>query len=90
MAFIRTIDVVTTNGNTYASADEFKTEHGPLGTENTNYITDSSITLKEDGTGVRIVLTYVDEATWQSHKDAAADDVATKAVTITEISNETV
>lgn len=90
MAFIRTIDVVTTNGNTYESSTEFTTEHGPLGTENTNYITDSSITLNEAKDGVRIVLTYVDEATWQSHKDAAADDVAAKAVTITEVSNETV
>mgnify|MGYP000196705333 CR=1 FL=1 len=90
MAFIRTVDVVTTNGNTYETAQEFHAEHGPLGTENTNYIIDSSVTLNEDKTGVRIVLTYVDEATWQSHRDAFVDEVATKSVTITEVSNETV
>jgi hypothetical protein len=90
MAFIRTIDVVTTNGNTYDTSEEFTAEHGPMGTENTNYITDSSITLNEAKDGVRIVLHYVDEATWQSHKDAAADDVAAKDITISEVSNETV
>jgi hypothetical protein len=90
MAFIRTIDVVTTNGNTYDTSEEFTAEHGPMGTENTNYITDSSITLNEAKDGVRIVLHYVDEATWQSPKDAAADDVAAKDITISEVSNETV
>ena len=81
MAFIRTIDVATTNGNTYDTTDAFHAEHGLLGTENTNYITDSSVSLLEDKTGVRIVLTYVDEATWQSHRDAFADDVAAKSIT---------
>ena len=89
MAFVRTVDVVTKNENTYANADEFLAEHGLLGTENTNYITDSSVTLNEDGTGVRIVLTYVDEATWVSHKDAFVDEIAAKEITITEVSNET-
>ena len=59
MAFIRTIDVVTTNGNTYESSEEFTTEHGPLGTENTNYITDSSITLNEDKDGVKKYISEV-------------------------------
>ena len=58
MAFVKTADLVTKNDNTYATTDEFKAEHGLLGTENTNYITDSSITLNDAGTGVRIVLTY--------------------------------
>ena len=75
MAYTKTIDVVTTNGNTYTTTAEFTAEHGPIGTENTNYINYSKH-LNEAGTGVRIVLTYVDEATHLAHKDAFADEIA--------------
>ena len=78
MAFVKTADLVTKNGNTYATTDEFKAEHGLLGTENTNYITDSSITLNDAGTGVRIVLTYVDEASADAHRAAFVDYIAPK------------
>jgi len=89
MAFVKTADLVTKNTNTYATTDEFKAEHGLLGTENTNYITDSSITLNEAGTGVRIVLTYVDEATADSHRAAFADEIAAKDYDVTIVSEET-
>jgi hypothetical protein len=89
MAFIKTLDWVTKNDNTYATTDEFTTEHGPCGTENTNYITDSSITLNEAGTGVRIVLTYVDEATYTAHKEASVDEVAAINCEVTSVSEET-
>ena len=90
MAYTKTIDVVTTNGNTYTTTAEFTAEHGPIGTENTNYITDSSITLNEAGTGVRIVLTYVDEATHLAHKDAFAEEIAApKDYEVTIVSEET-
>jgi len=89
MAFIKTLDWVTKNDNTYATTDEFTTEHGPCGTENTNYITDSSITLNEAGTGVRIVLTYIDEATHTAHKEAFADEIASKECDVTVVSEET-
>ena len=88
MAFVKTADFVTKNGNTYATTDEFKAEHGLLGTENTNYITDSSITLNDAGTGVRIVLTYVDEATADAHRAAFVDELATKNYDITIVSEE--
>ena len=89
MAYIKTLDWVTKNDNTYATTDEFKAEHGPVGTENTNYITDSSITLNEAGTGVRIILTYVDEATHIEHKEAFADEMAAKECEVTVVSEET-
>ena len=89
MAFIKTADLVTKNDNTYATTDEFKAEHGLLGTENTNYITDSSITLNEDGTGVRVVVTYVDEATAIAHKEAFADELAAAEYDVTIVSEET-
>ena len=89
MAFVKTADLVTKNDNTYATTDEFKAEHGLLGTENTNYITDSSITLNDAGTGVRVVLTYPDEATAIAHKAAFADELAAKNYDVTIVSEET-
>ena len=52
-------------------------------------ITDSSITLNDAGTGVRIVLTYVDEATADSHRAAFADEIAAKDYDVTIVSEET-
>jgi hypothetical protein len=75
MAFVKTIDIVSNNGTVYADAAEFVAAHGPCGTENENFVTDSSMTLLEGGTGVRVILTYADKATHDSHGEVALNDV---------------
>ena len=91
MAYKSTIDLVSSNGTTYASADEFVATHGPCGTANEAFVTDSSITLLEDGSGVRVVMTYEDEATANAHRASSVNAYDSLAnLTNTVISNETV
>jgi len=75
MAFIKTIDIVSNNDTVYADVAAFVAAHGPCGTENVTFVADSSMTLLEGGTGVRVVLTYVDKATHDSHGEVALADV---------------
>jgi len=89
MAFVKTADLVTKNENTYASTEEWIAEHGECGAANTNYITDGSMTLLEAGNGVRIVVTYIDEATAIEHKEAFADELAAADYDVTIVSEET-
>jgi hypothetical protein len=81
MAFVKTIDIISNNGTTYADTAEFQVAHGPCGTMNESFVTDSSMTLLDGGTGVRVVLTYVDQATHDEHGGAGLDALADVDVT---------
>ncbi len=81
MAFVKTIDLVSNNGTTYSDTAEFMAAHGPCGTMNDAFVSDSSMTLLEGGTGVRVILTYADQATHDSHGQGY-DDVAGVDATI--------
>ena len=67
MAFVKTIDITSNNGTIYADVAEFVAAHGSCGTANVNFVSDSSMTLLEGGTGVRVIFTYADEATHDAH-----------------------
>jgi|TARA_R110002074_G_scaffold370293_1_gene545133 hypothetical protein len=75
MAFVKTIDIVSNNGTVYADVAGFKAAHGPCGTENEDFVTEASMTLLEGGTGVRVIYTYADKATHDSHGEVALTDL---------------
>tara|TARA_B110001454_G_C12675133_1_gene415520 strand:- start:930 stop:1199 length:270 start_codon:yes stop_codon:yes gene_type:complete len=74
MAFVTTIDLVSSNGTTYSDTAEFVSAHGPCGTENSSFITEGTMSLLDGGTGVRVVLSYVDQAAHDSHRAAFPND----------------
>jgi len=61
MAIRHIADLVTKNSNTYATADEFFAEHGPLGKDNAN-CTSVSFELLPAGTGVKRTVIFDNEA----------------------------
>jgi len=91
MAYRSTIDLVSSNGTTYASAEEFVTAHGPCGTLNETFVSEATMTLLDGGNGVRVVMTYADEATATAHRASSENAYDSLAdLTNTVISNETV
>ena len=76
MAFVKTIDIVSNNDTVYADVAAFVAAHGPCGTENVTFVADSSMTLLEGGTGVRVIFTYADEATHDAHGEVGLNDIA--------------
>lgn len=91
MAYKSTIDLVSSNGTTYESADEFVAAHGPCGTQNDAFVTEATMTLLEDKTGVRIEMTYADEETANAHLASSPNDYdALENISNTVVSNETV
>lgn len=91
MAYRSTIDLVSSNGTTYASTDEFIAAHGPCGTQNDAFVTEATMTLLDGGTGVRIVMTYADEDTANAHLASSPNDYdSLENISNTVVSNETV
>lgn len=90
MAFRKTADLVTTSSNTYANIEEWMAEHGSCGLHNEQYITDGTMDVNEAGNGVRIVLTYINEANATAHREAFASEIEDRAYTTTVVSEETV
>jgi|TARA_R110000851_G_scaffold11587_2_gene40468 hypothetical protein len=88
MAFVKTANLVTTSGNTYATTAEWITEHGKCGIYNTEYVTNGTMDLLEE-TGITIVLTFPDEATSDAFTAAHADEIAAAAYTTTIVSEVT-
>jgi hypothetical protein len=76
MAFVKTIDITSNNGTVFADVAEFVAAHGSCGTANVNFVSDSSMTLLEGGTGVRVIFTYADEATHDAHGEVGLNDIA--------------
>ncbi len=91
MAYRSTIDLVSSNGTVYASTDEFVAAHGPCGTQNDAFVTEATMTLLEDGSGVRVVMTYADEETANNHLASSPNDYdALENISNTVVSNETI
>jgi hypothetical protein len=90
MAFRKTADLVTNNSNTYANIEEWIAEHGRCGLYNDQYITAGTMDVNEAGNGVRIVLTYIDEANATAHREAFASEIEDRNYTSTVISEETI
>lgn len=86
MAFRHTSTLTTDNSNTYADTDAWIAEHGPCGVENTDHITNGTLTLSGNNAVIR-VLEYADEAAKNTH---FADGPPTgKAYTVSNVSTET-
>tara|TARA_B100001778_G_C18437201_1_gene560670 strand:+ start:125 stop:406 length:282 start_codon:yes stop_codon:yes gene_type:complete len=57
----------TTNSNTYLTADAFHAEHGPLGTENLNYILETGTSELVNNQSVKVTCKYADMAKYNEH-----------------------
>ena len=86
MAFRHTSTLTTSNSNTYADTDAWIAEHGPCGVENTDHITNGTLTMSGNNAVIR-VLEYADEAAKNTHfADGPPTD---KAYTVSNVSTET-
>lgn len=75
MAFVRTSNLTADNGDVYADIAEWQAAHGPCGLMAEEFCT-GEMTLNAEGTGVQIVLTYVDEAAHTAHMASISTDSA--------------
>jgi|TARA_B110000037_G_scaffold177999_1_gene203532 hypothetical protein len=89
MAFVRIVNIVDDNGTVFADAQAFEDEHGPMGIDNWEYVSEGTMTLNAEGTGVQTVLTYDDEAKHDAHLASDAENFNKYAgVTFTLVSAE--
>ena len=89
MAFVRTVNIVDDNGTIFADTDAFVAAHGPMGIDNWHFVTEGTMTLNADGTGVQTVLTYEDEAKHDAHLASDSENFDNYAgVTFTLVSAE--
>ena len=89
MAFVRTVNIIDDSGATFADAQAFEDAHGPMGIDNFHFVTEGTMTLNAEGTGVQTVLSYADEATHDAHLASDAENFNKYAgVTFTLVSAE--
>jgi len=89
MAFVRTVNIVDDNGTVFADTDAFVAAHGPMGIDNWHFVTEGTMTLNAEGTGVQTVLTYEDETKHDAHLASDSENFDNYAgVTFTLVSAE--